>query len=136
MSVVHFDGDRYGDTSGFVYGYNNGETDVCLIEDFDRSCSNLSKILVNATTQLLGNTLSHSTPQIKLTAKENRLTKRSGCLNTFCFFPDRNKRLPSESPCSVSRSCVQARRDMTTNRMSPNTDPTAKIDANSTTATR
>jgi len=86
--------------------------------------------------QPLGNTLSHSTSQIKLTAKENRLTKRSGCLNTFCFFPDHYKRLLSESSCSISRPCLQARRDMTTNRMSSNTDPTAKLNANSTTAAR
>jgi len=136
MSVANFNGDGYGDISGLVCGYDNGEIDVCLTEDFDRSSSTLFEILAKTTTQLLGNTLSHSTSQIKLTAKENILTKRSGCLNTSCFFPDRNKRLPSESFCSVSRPCVQARRDMTNNRMSLNTDLTAKIDANSTTATR
>ena len=93
-------------------------------------------VLAFASIESLGNNLSYSASQIKLTAKENRLSKRSGRLNTFCFFPDYNKRLPSESPRSVSRPCVQARRDMTTTRMSPNTDPTVKIDANSTTATR
>jgi len=40
---------------------------------------------------------------LKLSAKDNRLSKGAGCLNTFCSFPNGNKRLLSQSDCSVSR---------------------------------
>jgi len=103
MNVDNFDGDGFADQPSIIYAFDGG----------DKICKRATPSCFNRTTtatQPLGNTLSHSTPQIKLTAKENRLSKRSGRLNTSCFFLDRNKRLPSESSCSVSRPCVQVRR--------------------------
>lgn len=50
----------------------------------------------------LHNHLSRSDSQDEATARKTQLTRRSGCLNTSCFFPNRLKRLPSESRCSVS----------------------------------
>ena len=97
MSVDNFDGDGVADQPYIIYAFDGG--------DEIRTRANIGCFDWGATIEMqpLGNTLSHSTSQIKLTAKENRLSKRSGRLNTFCFFPDHNKRLPSESLCSISR---------------------------------
>jgi len=97
MSVDNFDGDGVADQPYIIYAFDGG--------DEIRTRANIGCFDWGATIEMqpLGNTLSHSTSQIKLTAKENRLSKRSGRLNTSCFFPDHNKRLPSESLCSISR---------------------------------
>lgn len=104
MNVDNFDGDGLGDQPSVIW-FNDSNW---IVEP--ATLGNL-KTVVTAAERPLGNSLSHSTSQIKLQAKRYRLNKRSGCLNTSCFFPNQYKRLLSESYCSVSRPFVRACRD-------------------------
>jgi len=131
MRIDNFAGNGLGDLPSIIYVFNDSDGSV--------KSAPLSNFKTDATTsgRLLGNSLSHSTSQIKLQAKRYRLTKRSGCLNTSCFFPNQYKRLPSESHCSVSRPFVWACRDDANHREACRQHQTTiELGDDSTTATR
>jgi len=129
VSVDNFDGDGFADQPS-IYTFNDNDR---IVKPATLGCF---KTDATAAGQPLGNSLSHSTSQIKLQAKGHRLSKRGRCLNTSCFFPNQYKRLPSESHCSVSRPHVWARRDDATHLEACQHQSTIEFNHNNTTATR
>ena len=131
MNVANTDGDGFADQLS-IRSACNGSSQI--VKPATLAYLKISAI---AAGRPLGNSLSHSTSQIKLQAKGHRLNKRGRCLDTSCFFANQYKRLPSESHSSVSRSDVWVRRDDAPHREACQQQQlTIETNHNSTTGTR